>query len=189
MTIFFTSDTHFGHDAVIRRCKRPFADADAMDEAMIANWNAVVWPGDTVYHLGDFCFRSDREAPWYLDRLHGEVHLLEGNHDQHTLKRHAARFASVSAIKEIAIAGQDIVLCHYPMREWSGSYRGVWHFHGHVHGRLNHEPLGHSLDVGVDSADYRPWSFEEIVALMKERPTPFDEGRPHPDVRSLRLPV
>jgi calcineurin-like phosphoesterase family protein len=77
MAVFFTSDTHFGHAAVIRSCERPFASADEMDEALIARWNARIKPGDTVYHLGDFCYRSDRAAPYYLDRLHGEIHLIE----------------------------------------------------------------------------------------------------------------
>ena len=188
MAVFFTSDTHFGHDAIIRSCERPFADADEMDDAMIACWNAAVQLGDTVYHLGDFCFRNDREAPWYLERLNGEVHLLEGNHDRHTLRRHAGHFASVSLIKEVTIGRQAIVLCHYPMREWNGCYRGAWHLHGHVHGRLNHQPLGHSMDVGVDSNEFRPWAFEEIVEILQDRETPFGDGRPRPVKTTIRVP-
>ena len=33
--IFFTSDTHFGHDNVLRMDKRPFANVDEMQEQMI----------------------------------------------------------------------------------------------------------------------------------------------------------
>ena len=79
-----------------------------------------------------------------------------------------------------------IVLCHYPMREWNGCYRGAWHLHGHVHGRLNHAPLGHSMDVGVDSGGYRPWSFAEIAEVLKDRETPFAAGRPHPVRKTIR---
>jgi calcineurin-like phosphoesterase family protein len=188
MTIFFTSDTHFGHANVIAHCHRPYASADEMDEALIARWNAMVAPGDTVYHLGDFCLRTDREAPWYLDRLNGTVHLVEGNHDGRTVKRHAACFASVSLIREISIAGQMIVLCHYPMREWNASYLGAWHLHGHTHGRLNHQPIGYSLDVGVDGSDFRPWPFEEIVEVMKTRDNPFGDGRRAPIKTTIRAP-
>ncbi len=52
--IWFTSDTHFGHANIIRFCDRPFKDIQEMNERLIANWNAVVRPGDSVYHMGDF---------------------------------------------------------------------------------------------------------------------------------------
>ncbi len=188
MAVFFTSDTHFGHELVIRSCERPFISADEMDAAIIARWNEAVSAGDTVHHLGDFGFRNQREAPWYLERLNGTVHLIEGNHDRHTLRRHGDAFASVSLIKELTIGRQMLVLCHYPMREWNGCYRGAWHLHGHVHGRLNHAPLGHSMDVGVDSNDFRPWAFEEIIELFEGRDSPFAEGRPRPVRTTIRGP-
>jgi calcineurin-like phosphoesterase family protein len=189
MAVFFTSDTHFGHASIIRSCQRPFASADEMDAALIARWNAAVGPRDTVWHLGDFCFRNDRPAPWYLERLHGEVHLIEGNHDLRTLKHHAACFASVRQIREISVEGRKIVLCHYPLREWNGCYHGAWHLHGHVHGRMNEDPVGHSMDAGVDChEDYRPWRFEEVAAILGDRVSPFLPNRPAPLKRTIRAP-
>lgn len=47
--IYFTADTHFGHENVIRFCGRPFSCAAEMDEALIANWNSRVKGNDTVY--------------------------------------------------------------------------------------------------------------------------------------------
>ncbi|WP_163059902.1 hypothetical protein [Acidithiobacillus ferrooxidans] len=57
MRTFFTSESHFGHDNIIRHCQRPcrehpFRDGAQMDRALINAWNSVVSPGDTVYHLG-----------------------------------------------------------------------------------------------------------------------------------------
>ena len=40
--VFFTSDTHFYHANIINFCKRPFANVETMNEALIENWNAVV---------------------------------------------------------------------------------------------------------------------------------------------------
>ncbi len=177
MTTYFTSDTHFGHAEIIRLCKRPFATVREMDEAIIARWNATVAPGDTVYHLGDFCFHNEASAETYRKRLNGKIHFIRGNHDKHTLRDHAGLFASVSDIREIEIGHRRIVLCHYPMREWHGAWHGAWHLFGHVHGRLDHQPLGFSLDVGVDSHDFRPWSVAEIEAALKDRHNPFSPAR------------
>ena len=57
--IYFTADTHFGHENVIRFCRRPYATAAEMDEALIDNWNSRVKGNDTVFILGDMFFRSD----------------------------------------------------------------------------------------------------------------------------------
>ncbi len=35
MTVWFTSDTHFGHDAIRRYCNRPFASVEEMDDQLI----------------------------------------------------------------------------------------------------------------------------------------------------------
>src|SRR5665213_2000698 len=55
----FTADNHFGHESIITLSQRPFATVEEMDEAMIANWNAVVQRGDNVWHVGDFAHRID----------------------------------------------------------------------------------------------------------------------------------
>jgi calcineurin-like phosphoesterase family protein len=189
MAVFFTSDTHFGHDAVIRNCERPFTSVEEMDEALIARWNETVRPGDTVHHLGDFLSRGPHDATYYLDRLNGKIHLVAGNHDKPVIRDHAERFASVTMMNEVVVSGQSMILCHYPMREWDGAYAGTWHLHGHVHGRLNHDPVGRSMDVGVDSQeDYRPWAAEEIVAILRDRVSPFLPERRRPVRTTIRAP-
>lgn len=169
MVTWFTSDTHFGHDAIIGNCKRPFANALEMDAALIHGWNAVVAPGDAVYHLGDFCYRASRSAVAYRQKLNGKIHLIAGNHDTGTVKDHADLFASVSQIKELTIEGQMLVLCHYPMREWPGFWRGAWHLFGHMHGRMDGETIGRSLDVGVDSHHFRPIGMDRLRVLLGGR--------------------
>ena len=52
--IWFTSDFHLGHSNIIRFCKRPFANAHEMNEAIAERMNSCVKPDDTLYFLGDF---------------------------------------------------------------------------------------------------------------------------------------
>ena len=79
--ILYTSDLHFGHSSVIRFDHRPFADVDEMDHVMIELWNGRVQPDDTVYIVGDLCYRSSHPAEWYLRQLKGHKFLVLGNHD------------------------------------------------------------------------------------------------------------
>lgn len=99
--IFFTADTHFGHNNVIRFCDRPFSSAAEMDEVMIRNWNARVTGGDTVYILGDMFFRSTN-AEEILQRLKGKKRLIVGNHDGSWMTKfdYARYFLSVDKFLE-----------------------------------------------------------------------------------------
>lgn len=40
--IYVTSDTHFNHENIIKYCKRPYENANKMNESLIKNWNKVV---------------------------------------------------------------------------------------------------------------------------------------------------
>ena len=184
MAVFFTADTHFGHANVIRYCGRPFRSVAEMDDALIDNWNAAVRPTDTVYHLGDFAYRSRRPPGRYLDRLNGTIHLVRGNHDAETLRDCGDRFASVSDLLEVTVEGRTVVLCHYAMRTWNGSHRGggraSWHLYGHSHGDLPDDPAAFAFDVGVDCHAYAPVPFARAAALMAAKPAAA-ATRPHGD--------
>ncbi len=164
MTDFFISDTHFGHDRIIGFCNRPFANGDAMDRALIAAWNAVVRPGDTVWHLGDFSLsRNPTRIDQWLDALHGTKHLIRGNHDQ---VEGVQGWASVQEMAEIQCEQQRLLLFHYPLRDWPGKWQGAIHLYGHVHGNL--EPLAGSMDVGVDTWGGGPVTLDEILLATRK---------------------
>src|SRR5947209_20523059 len=82
MTVFFTADTHFGHAGARSFYRRPFASTAEMDHALVERWNAVVGPGDEVWHLGDFAIgQTPARMADLLGRLHGTKHLIAGNND------------------------------------------------------------------------------------------------------------
>lgn len=53
MTTWFTADLHFGHRNIIDYCDRPFADVEAMNRALIDDWNQTASESDTVWVLDE----------------------------------------------------------------------------------------------------------------------------------------
>lgn len=158
MSLFFASDTHFNHQAVIDFCNRPFASVEEMNEAMVRNWNATVGPADEVYHLGDFCW-FEREAERFFARLNGVKHLIVGNHDHRKVRRMA--WASVQYATKLKVNGISIYLSHYPVV----GFRESLHFHGHQH-NLKPSTLPNQVDVGVDAWGFRPVSLKEAISAV-----------------------
>ncbi len=167
MVDFFTADTHFGHSGIIRLAERPFRSVDEMDAALIAAWNARVGPDDRVFHLGDFCFKGSKRAAAVLERLQGRIVFLRGNHDTDNTAM-LERWESVHDLLEVKAGGVRVTLCHYPLLEWPGAWRGDVHLHGHTHGRV--PPNRQRCDVGVDVWGFQPVTLEEIRARLETAP-------------------
>lgn len=173
--LWFTADHHFGHANIIRYCQRPFADVEAMNETLIAHWNRVVQPGDTVYHLGDLFLAPPPEATKLRERLNGSICLIRGNHDK-TADSLKGAFQWVKDYYELSVEDEDapggkqyIVLFHYALRVWNRAHYGAWQLYGHSHGTLPDIPGALSLDVGVDCNGFTPLSYAHVKAIMKAR--------------------
>lgn len=176
MTYFFTSDTHFGHANVIKYSKRPYANVDEMNEALIANWNALVKPNDIIWHLGDFAFLTMPKLEAILVRLNGRKNLVFGNHDKalrkdkRILSTYFERAVEKAYIK-VPCPGannelQDIVLNHFPELTWDKKHRGAFMLHGHCHGTMRYPFTAKILDVGIDPMGMKPIAFEVIYAKL-----------------------
>jgi calcineurin-like phosphoesterase family protein len=160
---FFTADEHYGHDKILEYCNRPFATTKEMDNEIIRRHNEVVGPEDTVVHIGDFAFCKDRPDAErrYISRLNGQHVFLNGSHDWWLCGKGKA-----PDVYTVTIEKQLIVCCHYPMRSWPLSHHKTsWHLYGHEHGRL--DPIGLSLDVGVDCHDFYPVSFKRLQKIFE----------------------
>lgn len=167
MTIWFTSDTHFGHKNVIKFCSRPYDSVEEMDEKLIAAWNARVKHNDTIYHLGDLSFHKAAETATIISRLNGRIHLVRGNHDrEQMLAACSSRLVWIKDYFELKHDKQLIVLSHFPFLTWNKSHHGALHLHGHCHGSLPDSPDALRIDVGVDCHGYAPISLEEIRQKM-----------------------
>jgi calcineurin-like phosphoesterase family protein len=176
--VWFTSDTHFNHyygevgtgTGVLRfQAKtRPFASGAEMDAKIIDNINELVGKDDTLYHLGDFCWRNSLVGHYRARINCRKIVLIRGNHEggRDGLRKH---FSAVEDLLEVKVNNQLIVMCHYAMKVWNKSHYGTWHLYGHSHGSLFDDPHSRSIDVGVDCWGLKPISFEQIADVMKTK--------------------
>ena len=178
--IWFTSDQHYGHQNVLKFCKRPYANLDDMREGLIHNHNSVVKKGDLVYNIGDMFWRTlpVPEAASILLRLNGNHYYVNGNHEE-LIERNKSIAGLFIWRKDIAKLKIDdyprVILCHYAMRVWEGSHKGDWHLYGHSHNGLSKSGQGMtkeesplSFDVGVDAQQMFPISLEEVALRMAD---------------------
>jgi calcineurin-like phosphoesterase family protein len=187
--IYFTADTHFGHKNLVRGCTswvnknqcRDFSSLLEHDEFLIKSINSSVGYEDTLYHLGDWSFGGFENIERFSRRINCQnVHLILGNHDTHIAENREDSqelFSSVQHYAEVTIEGQTIVLSHWPMKIWNGYHKGWWHLHGHCHNnlkpdewwtRMTHKERRKTMDVGVDTNNFRVWSFEELKRIMSK---------------------
>lgn len=174
MTIWFTSDQHFGHKKMVEH--RLLSSVEEMDELLIANWNSKIQEKDTVYILGDISFHRPTVTDSILKRLNGsQKFMIIGNHDKDLapVRTHCAWVKDLYTAKiadpDAQTGYQRIVLCHYAMRTWDKSHYGAWHLYGHSHGSLPEYPDYLSLDVGVDANALFPISYEDIKTRMSKK--------------------
>lgn len=166
--IWVISDTHFGHDNIIRYCGRPFENSKEMDEKILENWNSVVKPGDIVYHLGDVYFNKGR-SDWgpFFAKLIGSKRLILGNHDDGKDKLLQNTFQKIMMWRMFPEFG--LLLTHVPVHisslkpidnQRGGIVYNLKNIHGHIH--QNNSPEGPYQNVSVEQIDYTPVHIEDL---------------------------
>lgn len=169
---FLISDTHFGHSNIVKFLRddgsklRPWSDSDAMDEALIENWNNVVGPLDKVYHLGDVAI--PRRGLKCLGKLNGKKILIRGNHDIFKMSDYTEYFHDIRGCHYL----DKYILTHIPVHP-SNLDRYAGNLHGHLHYRSVLDNSGNPdhryLCVCVEHINYTPIDWEQVRSLMKER--------------------
>lgn len=153
-----------------------------MDAKLLGNLNDLVGPKDTLYFLGDFCLSKDRrDIQAYRNRIMCEdIIFLLGNHDKRKDIIPVFGDTNVHYYLEAEFADIRFVMLHYAMRIWNKSHKppGSIHLYGHSHAKIEDQPWGRSMDVGIDNAyrlfgEYRPFSLAEIMSIMKKREMKF----------------
>ena len=140
---YYIADLHFYHEnALDKMDKRGFETVEIMNEYMIRKWNAKVRENDEVVILGDFCWGKTKQVNELLERLNGQLYLIQGNHDYFVRDKtfNHNRFVWVRSYSEIYDNKRKVILCHYPILCYNGQYRldkegkpKTYMLHGHVH--------------------------------------------------------
>ena len=181
--MFFTSDTHFCHENIIKYCRRPFKDIEENDEELIKRWNDKVPKDGIVFHLGDVAFGNTNRVDEILKRLNGKIYLVIGNHDwRRIVNNHKWRFELMTQQINMKIGKRHIILNHYPMLCFSGAWRGedaTYQLFGHVHTSLyTDEGLDHQrlkmlftsqYDVDVYNSNFTPVSWKEVDQIINNQ--------------------
>jgi calcineurin-like phosphoesterase family protein len=189
--VYFTSDTHYNHTNICRgisnwtgsRGTRDFHSLGEMNDAIVSGINSVVGEDDYLVHLGDWSFGGFDAIIEFRKRIVCKnIILFLGNHDHHIRSNKdgvQGYFKQVSSLNILDIRKPEgnetlkyqFICCHFPIASWDGMSKGVPHLHGHVHLPPHlkiHE--GKAMDVGVDGNGLIPYSLEEVLSIMKERP-------------------
>ncbi len=160
----------------------------AHDETLVDNINRVVMPDDLLFILGDVAWNGLAVLREFRNRLQAsEIHVIIGNHDNEDDLVEVFCRSHVHERLFVQVDGpggrREAVLDHYGGDSWNRSHHGAWLLFGHSHGGLDGRHLKNpawllSLDVGVDSHDFRPWLWhEELVPLMDSRRAGWQKWR------------
>lgn len=196
--IFFSSDSHYNHQNICRgvstwpegRGTRDFHSLGEMNDAVVSGINSVVGENDYLVHMGDWSFGGFESIVEFRKRIVCKnIILFLGNHDHHIRNnkdgvqehfKHVSTYDILDVRKPVGSETKkyQFVCCHFPIASWDGMGKFVPHLHGHVHlpSHLKiHE--GRAMDVGVDGNNFSPYSLNEILMIMRDRP-----------IKSLTLP-
>jgi len=179
---YWTSDLHLGHANINLYCKRPmlldeYVGEDGKwvgewvkhmcgavsDNLLICNMNGVICETDTVYHVGDFCFKTSvKPFKEWQEELRGHWVHFTGNHDENNGVRYGIDTAVVS------IGGYKAFVQHRPI-ERNCEVPDFCDFVicGHVHELWRVKKIdGHiNINVGVDSNKFMPLTDSDVLGL------------------------
>ncbi len=168
MKYWFTADYHLGHANIIKYCNRPFKNLEHMNSEIIRRHNSRIKPNDTVFFLGDFCFKNSKnrgeginlKAEHWINKLNGNIIFIKGNHDSNNSLK--------TIIEKIIIyySGKYFCLVHNP--EYVDIDVPI-NLVGHVHDKWKFKRIrkGFSftdaINVGVDVWNFYPITINEIL--------------------------
>lgn len=175
MSIFLISDSHFNHTMLITQGFRP----DDYGQQIIANWQRVVGPEDTVLHLGDVIFRSASMLPEIMAKLPGTKILIRGNHDRERHEYYERRGFHLCVDQ---LVRDEILFTHIPVVPLPEEVS--YNIHGHFHNDSSHRSEAFEADPYFREHRDQYLLVEVESTLSPIRLDDFIDGRIPPRRRS-----
>ena len=191
MKEYIASDYHFYHNNICGEdafvpLRKQFKDAQAMNETIIKNHNAVVTDDDIVYIAGDLGMNvRPRVLLETLKQLNGQLWLVLGNHDSMT--KHFKFFGNNNyelpdgrmkfVLEPMGIRlkrnKKVYMITHYPLG-LGEKRKKLRSFHGHIHDTASRE--ANCLNICIDSPELpkghpfgAPLPLEVAISLVEEK--------------------
>jgi calcineurin-like phosphoesterase family protein len=159
MQTWLISDTHFGHKNIVEYCKRPVNH----NELMVENWQKLVAPEDSIFHLGDvFMGKGSKEfAQSIVPELPGQKYLIPGNHD--TESKEFYESLGFHLAWQPFYFNEGLCFTHYPLcrdyAKWKTNIHGHIHNQGYAPGT---PPKRSYVNVSVEVTGYAPVLLEDV---------------------------
>ena len=187
---WFSADSHYGHKNICLSTStwidkdthcRDFPSLEDMNKTIVDVYNKYIQPNDDFYFLGDWSFGGINNILIFREQINcNNIYFIPGNHDEHIKKNKILQngqkaqelFIILPELCEITVGKNNLILSHYPLVSWNNCEKGSIHLHGHTHGTINNEVLNlnfRRMDIGLDSYEFRPYSFDEIHDKMMLR--------------------
>ena len=178
--IFLTSDFHFQHNKEFIYKPRGFNSVEEMNEILIENYNKIIPTNAEVYILGDCVLGGANKlesGAELIKRLHGNLHIVRGNHDSDKRVEMYKALPNVVEIQNsiyLKYNGYHFYLSHFPsMTSNYDDNKGLKHRtlnlcgHSHTKDRWLHWATG-SYHCEVDAHNNNPILLDDIIQDMKE---------------------
>lgn len=169
-------------------------DTNAMNNAIVHEWNDTIKKGDAVWFLGDWAM-SAKERAKYVPLLNGNIMAIKGNHDyklNSVIGKNGETILTRFWFSMSQGNEKQYLLIHSPYdigkvpKEIVDTIDCV--ICGHVHALWKYKKAGDILDaynteehkepsmiaplpiinVGLDAWDFKIVTFEEIESLLEE---------------------
>lgn len=171
----FTTDTHYGHQDIIRFSGRPYVDVHHMNVDLVNRASRMVEAGNEPWHLGDVALGHLDSSLTNLARIAVDVTLVAGNHDRcHPYHRtRSERFVDVyrerCRLRDLILTnttltlgnGVDVLVSRFPFSESDSAPR-----------------IGRNGKPIVDKFSPLAPSRRRVLAPVRARPRRLASARP-----------